>query len=215
MSDTVTLKASVRETSGTKATAKLRQQGLLPAVVYGHKQDPVSVSVESRTFVSNLINGNRIMDLDIDGKTDTIMVKDVQYDYLGKDIIHADLMRVNLSEKVKVQVQIELRGTAPGTHEGGMIEELMNTLEVECTVRDIPEVLVVNIKELHLNQTIHAGEIELPAGIVLVTDPEAAVVACHEMAAAASEAEGEEAVEGEASAEPEVITEKKDEEAAE
>ncbi|MHC5082522.1 MAG: 50S ribosomal protein L25, partial [Planctomycetota bacterium] len=214
MSDTVTLKASVREQAGTKATAKLRQQGLLPAVVYGHKQDPVSVSVESRTFINNLIHGNRIMDLDVNGKTDTIMVKAVQYDYLGKDIIHADLMRVNLSEKVKVQVQIELRGNAKGTHEGGIIEELMNTLEVECTVRDMPEKLIVNIKELELNATIHAGEIEMPDGITLITDSDAAVVACHEMAAAKSEdeegVEGEEGAEG--SAEPEVITEKKDEE---
>jgi large subunit ribosomal protein L25 len=217
MSETVAVKANVREMTGTRDAVRLREQGKLPAVVYGHKKEPVSIILDAHEFVENLHHGHRIFKIDIDGKKDTILVKDLQYDYLGKDVIHADLMRVNLSERVKVEVMIELRGTAEGTHMGGIVEEMMNAIEVECEVKDIPEVLPVIIKDLKLNEVLHAGQVELPEGMTLVTDSDAVVVSCHETKAAL--AEEEVAVEGEEGAEegaePEVITEKKEEEASE
>ena len=214
MSDTVVLKASVREQLGTRNSVALRQQGKLPAVIYGHKKEPVSIVLESREFLDSLHHGNRIFEVDLAGAKDTLLVKDLQYDYLGDTVIHADLMRVNLSERVKVEVMIKLTGTAAGTHMGGIVEEIMNSIEVECAVRDIPEFLPVDIKGLELEKTLRASEIELPAGCTLITDPNAGVVGCHESKAAVAEeeeeVEGEEAVEG--ATEPEVITEKKDEE---
>jgi large subunit ribosomal protein L25 len=213
MSDTVVLKASVREQSGTRSSVALRQQGKLPAVVYGHGKEPVSIALESKAFLDLLHHGSRIFEVDLAGEKDTLLVKDLQYNYLGSEVIHADLIRVNLSERVKVQVMIHLVGTAAGTHMGGMVEEIMNSIEVECAVSEIPESLPVDIKGLELDQTLRAGEIKLPDGFTLITDPNATVVSCHETKAAL--AEEEEAVEGqegaEESAEPEVITEKKEE----
>jgi large subunit ribosomal protein L25 len=211
MSETVTFKASVRPQGGTRNSARLREQGKLPAVVYGHKKEPISICMDAHDFVENLHHGHRIFDVDIDGVKDTLLVKDLQYDYLGKTVIHADLMRVDMSERVKVQVMIELRGTAVGTHAGGIVEEIMNAIEVECAVRDIPETLPLNIKDLGLNESILAGQVELPNGFTLVTDPDAVVVICHETKAvtAAEEAQGVEAG-AEAATEPEVITEKKE-----
>ena len=107
MSDTVGLKARIREQVGTKSAVKLREQGLIPAVVYGHKQEPVSICVNAHEFVENLHHGHRLLEVEIDGKKDTMLVKDLQYDYLGKDVIHADLMRVNLSERLTVEVMRE------------------------------------------------------------------------------------------------------------
>lgn len=217
MSETVKLKASVREQSGTRSSVALREQGNLPAIVYGHKKDPVAICLDTRAFLDLLHHGNRIFEVDLAGEKDTLLVKDIQYDYLGDTVIHADLMRVNLSERVKVEVMIHLTGTAAGTHEGGMVEEIMNRIEVECAVSDIPESLPLDIKGLELNQTVRASEIPLPEGIVLVTDPNAAVVSCHEAkiaAAGEADAEGEEAAEAGAG-EPEVITEKKQEESSE
>jgi len=216
MTESVTLKANIREQSGSRHAVKLREQGKLPAVVYGHKQESLAIALDGRDFLDALHHGHRIFDIDIDGKKDTLMVKDLQYNYLGDTVIHADLVRVNLNERVKVEVMIELRGTAAGTHMGGIVEEVMNRIEVECLVRDIPEHLPVNIKDLELNASLHAGQIELPEGFTLVTDPEAVVVTCHESKAAVAEegeGAGEEAAEG--AAEPEVITEKKEEEASE
>lgn len=212
MSDTVALKAQVREQAGSRVAARLREQGQLPAVVYGHKQDPVSITLAAREFLDALHHGHRILDVDINGTAETLLVKEVQYDYLGKSVIHADLMRVNLSEKLTVQVNVQFRGTAQGTLDGGIVDEVLTHVDVACKVSDIPEELVVNIKDLGLGQTIHAGQIELPAGVTLVTDPEAVLAVCHE-AKAALAAEGEEAGAVEGAAEPEVITEKKAEEA--
>lgn len=214
MSETVVLKASVREESGTRKSVALRQQGKLPAVVYGHKKEPVAIALDAREFLDSLHHGNRIFDVDLAGEKDTLLVKDLQYDYLGDTVIHADLMRVNLSERVKVQVMLKLIGTAAGTHMGGIVEEIMNSIEVECAVSEIPEFLAVDIKGLELDQTLRASEIALPDGFTLVTDPNAGVVGCHESKAAVAEeeeaVEGEEGVEG--AAEPEVITEKKEDE---
>lgn len=216
MSETVVLQASVREQSGTRNSVALRQQGKLPAIVYGHKKEPVAVSLDAHAFLDSLHHGNRIFDVDLDGVKDTLLVKDLQYDYLGDRVIHADLMRVDLNERVKLEVMVKLVGTAAGTHMGGIIEEIMNRIEVECAVRDIPEFLTVDIKGLELDQTLRASEIALPDGFTLVTDPNAGVVGCHESKAVLAEeeaAEGEEGAEG--AAEPEVITEKKEEESAE
>ena len=220
MSDTVALKADIRELTGSRNTARLRVAGKMPAVVYGHQKEPVSITLDTHEFVENLHHGHRIFEVEVNGKKDTMLVKDLQYDHLGKNVIHADLMRVNLSERVTVQVMLDIRGTAAGTHQGGMVEEVMNAIEVECEVRNIPEALPVNIKDLDINEVIHAGQIELPEGFVLVTDPEAVVVSCHEpkVAPVVEEEvlEGVEGIEGaEEAAEPEVITEKKEDESAE
>ena len=216
MSETVKLQASIREESGTRNSVALRQQGKLPAVVYGHKKESVSIALNAREFLESLHHGNRIFDVDLGGAKDTLLVKELQYDYLGDTVIHADLVRVNLSERVKVQVMIKLVGTAVGTHMGGIVEEIMNSIEVECAVSNIPEFLPVDIKGLELEKTLRAGEIALPEGFTLVTDPNAGVVGCHESKAALAEeeeaVEGEEGVEG--AAEPEVITEKKEDEDA-
>lgn len=216
MSETVALKANIRESTGTRNASQLRDQGKLPAVVYGHKQEPVSITLDTHEFVENLHHGHRIFEVEVDGSKDTMLVKDLQYDHLGKTVIHADLMRVNLSERVKVEVMIELRGTAAGTHMGGIVEEMMNAIEIECEVQDIPEILPVNVKDLGINEVLHAGQIQLQEGFVLVTDPDAVVVSCHETkAAVAVEEVAVELEEGaEEAAEPEVITEKKEEDQA-
>lgn len=215
MSETMVLKANIRREGGSNKSAALRKQGQLPAIIYGHKQEPLPVSIEARAFLDGLHSGSRIFDLDIDGQKNTIMIKELQYDHLGKSILHADLMRVNLSERVTVEVPVELRGTAEGTHEGGIVEMVLSSIEIECMVSQIPETIPVNIKGLGLNQSLHAGQIELPSGFKLMTDTEALVVICHEPAAVKAEeavtAEGAEAGPGE----PEVITEKKKEEAEE
>ncbi|MHC4753000.1 MAG: 50S ribosomal protein L25, partial [Planctomycetota bacterium] len=123
MEKTLLLKAEVREHTGSKAVQRVREQGRIPAIVYGHKQEPVAISLDAHNFVEGLHHGHRLMDVQVGRKKEKMIVKELQYDYLGKNIIHADLMRVDITESVKVTVPIELKGTARGTHEGGIIEE--------------------------------------------------------------------------------------------
>lgn len=186
----------------------MRKQGQLPAIVYGHKQEPVAIALDAHDFTEGLHHGHRLMDVKIDGKTQKTIVKDLQYDYLGRDIVHADLMRVDVTETVRITVPIELKGTAQGTHEGGIVEEHADHIEVECQVTNMPESIVVSIKDLAVGEGIHAGEITLPDGVTLASSPETLLVACHVVAVAKTTDELEE----EAPTAPEVIGEKKEEE---
>ena len=209
MADNIVLKATVREKLGTTTAVKQRNQGMMPAVMYGHGQEPCSFVTDHREFSLALNHGQRIFEIDINGKSETAMVKALQYDYLGKEVIHADFVRVDMSETVHVSVAVAFKGTAVGTTQGGMLDTQLDNIEVECAVSAIPETIDVSVKELEVGGAIHAGEIELPAGATLVTDSDAVIVTCHLVAEAKSTEEmQEELPEGG----PEVITEKATEE---
>jgi len=211
MEKTLLLKAELREHSGSKHAAKVRKQGRIPAILYGHKKEPVAISLDAHNFVEGLHHRHRLMDVQIGKKKEKMIVKDLQYDYLGKDIIHADLMRVSVTETVKVTVPIELKGTAKGTHESGIIEEHADHLEIECKATDIPETIAVSIKDVSVGDALHAGDIELADGVKLVSSPEMLVVTCHLVAAAKTT----EQVEEEMPVAPEVISEAKEAEGEE
>jgi large subunit ribosomal protein L25 len=205
MGKSLLLKAEIREHTGSKAVQKVRQQSRIPAIVYGHKQEPVAISLDAHNFVEGLHHGHRLIDVEIGRKKEKMIVKDLQYDHLGKNIIHADLMRVDVTEMVKVTVPIELKGMAKGTHEGGIVEEHADHLEIECRANDIPETIVVSVKEVHVGDALHSGDIELPQGVKLAGSPGTLIVTCHLVAAAKTT----EQVEEEMPAAPEVIGEPK------
>ncbi|MBW8038748.1 MAG: 50S ribosomal protein L25 [Planctomycetes bacterium] len=208
MEKTSQLTATIRENTGSKAAAKERKKGRIPAIVYGHKKEPVAISLDAHNLVETLHHGHRLMDVQIGKKSQKMLVKDLQYDYLGKDIIHVDLMRVDITETVKVTVPIELKGKAKGTLEGGVISEHTDHLEIECLAADIPESIVVSVADMDVGDTLHAKDIELPAGARLSSSPEILLITCSLVAAAKA---AEEAEEEEPTA-PEVITEARDSE---
>src|SRR6056297_496610 len=130
MKDTLLLKAEIRKKTGTSNSAGLRRQGRIPATIYGHKEDPLSVSLDEHNLVEGLHHGARFLEVDVEGKKETVIFKDLQYDYLGRDIIHVDMMRVNVTEDVTVSVPVELKGIAIGTKEGGIIETQADSIDV-------------------------------------------------------------------------------------
>ncbi|MHA2069353.1 MAG: 50S ribosomal protein L25 [Candidatus Thorarchaeota archaeon] len=201
------MKAEKRDQTGTKSAARVRKAGRVPGIVYGHKKEPIAISLDAHNLVQSLHHGHRLFDIQIGRKKDKVLLKDLQYDYLGKDIIHIDLIRVDVSESVKVTVPIELKGTAQGTHEGGIIEEHLDHLEIECKVTDIPESIIVLVKEVGVGDALHAGDVELPEGIKLITSSSQVIVTCSLVAAAKSTEELEEEV----PAAPEIIGEAKEE----
>jgi large subunit ribosomal protein L25 len=207
MEKSLLLKAEIREQTGSGHSAKLRRQGRVPAVVYGHKKEPVAVSLDAHTLVEGLHQGHRVVDVQIGKKQEKMVIKDLQYDHLGRDIIHVDLMRVDVSETIEVSVPIEIKGVAKGTHEGGVVEVHTNQLEVECKVTEIPKSIVVNVKEVGVGDTLHAGDVELPTGVKLVSLPTTLIVTCSVIA----EVKTTEELEAEMPAAPEVIGEVKEE----
>jgi large subunit ribosomal protein L25 len=210
--EALVLKAQIRNTGGSKHAMALREAGMIPAVVYGHKEKPVSIALNAHDFLVGLQHGLRLFDIQLDNKKEKLLIKEVQYDHLGKDILHADFMRVDLTERVKVAVPVELKGPAKGASEGGVIDHHLAQLEVECVVTNIPASISVSIKELGIGDSIKAGEIQLPEGVKLITDPVAIVLTCHLVAEVVAPVEAE----IEAPTAPEVIgREKKEEEVEE
>lgn len=211
-SNVIPLPAEPRQQTGTRATRRLRQTGQLPAIVYGHKQDAVNVSVPAKPFNEALNKGAHVFELAVGGKKENALLKDVQYDHLGTNIIHIDFARVDLNEKVTVTVGIELKGEAPGEKEGGVLQQILNEIEVECVVTEIPAGIVFNVSGVKLDDTVHVKDLVLPKGVVALTDADGIVAICHAIkeevldgAAAADAAEPEvikkEKAEGEAEAE--------------
>ena len=206
MEKNLVLKGEIREHTGSKHAVKVREQGRIPAIMYGHKQEPVALSFDAHNLAVGLHHGHRVVDVQIGRKKETTMFKALQYDHLGKNIIHVDLMRVDVTETVRVTVPIELKGIAKGTHESGIIEEHADHLEIECKVSDIPETIVVSVKEVGVGDSLHASDAELPAGLTLVSSPSTLLVTCSLVAAAKSTEE----IEEEEPAAPEVIGEEKE-----
>lgn len=196
------LKAEIRKPGGSREAARLRRAGRVPGVIYGHKQAAASIALDPKLLEREIEHGAHLFTIEMGGKNETCLLKDVQYDHLGLHAMHVDFIRVDLNERVKVKVPLELRGTAKGVADGGVVTQLMMDIEIECQVAAIPDNIRVNIADLALNQMIHVRELPLPAGFKALGDAEAIVVMCREPLAAV---EAVAPVEGATAAEPEVI----------
>ncbi|MGQ0627029.1 MAG: 50S ribosomal protein L25, partial [Phycisphaerales bacterium] len=173
-----TLKVVVREKPGTRYAQRARSAGHLPGVIYGHKAAPVSVNFDFDDAVPHIEAGEKVFKLDFPGsknadENQVVLLKEVQFDYLGDSIIHADFARVDLNERVRTKVHVVLIGEAKGLKSAGAI--LMhptNELEIECRVADLPDQVQVDISDLELDATITADRVKLPtADMKLITDP--------------------------------------------
>lgn len=176
MSVIVTIKANPRAQSGSRAAFKLRKSGQVPGIVYGHKQDNVQVSVSAEELDRAIrIQHARVLDLQIGGKTETVLVRELQWDYLGKQMVHVDFERKDRSELVRVTVPVELRNSPKATG-GGVLDQPLHTLHIECPLGSIPEAIRVDILNLTLGAPIHVRELTLPEGVKVLESPEAVVV---------------------------------------
>lgn len=176
MAVAVTLKATARAVSGSRAAIKLRKLGMVPAVVYGHKLANVQVAVDAEELDRAIrVQHARVLDLDIDGKPETVLIRELQWDYLGKQMIHVDFERKDRAELVRVTVPVELRN-APKATGGGVIDQPLHTLHVECPLGNIPEAIRIDLTNLVLGQPIHVKELTLPEGVKVLEAPEAVVV---------------------------------------
>ena len=207
MAETAQIKAQPRQQLGTRANRRLRATGALPGVIYGHKEAIVPITLPAKEVTHHLDHGRHLFALDLDGRSETVLIKEVQYDHLGKQLIHVDFTRVNLDERVEVTVPIELRGESLGQKEGGVLQQVITELEIECLVTEIPDVIRHDISELPLDGEVRIGDLKLPEGIKVLQDADQVVCSVH-----AVKEEALETAEEAASDEPEVIGRKADDE---
>lgn len=176
MSVIVTIKANPRAHTGSRAAFKLRKSGQVPGIVYGHKQDNVQVSVSAEELDRAIrIQHARVLDLEIGGKTETVLVRELQWDYLGKQMVHVDFERKDRAELVRVTVPVELRNSPKATG-GGVLDQPLHSLHIECPLGNIPEAIRIDILNLTLGAPIHVRELVLPDGVKVLEAPEAVVV---------------------------------------
>jgi large subunit ribosomal protein L25 len=194
------LQVRIRNEAGSNAVKRVRRAGDIPAILYGHGEANVCLAVPSHQVGAAIRHGAKMVELRGD-VSDTALIREVQWDSLGMNVLHIDLTRVSATEKVQVTLALELRGEAPGTRQGGMLEHLIHEIEVECPAGSLPERIEVNINSLQLGQAIKLGEIPLPDKVVLIGDPDEVVVHCVSVSAVPEEEEVAVAEPGE----PEVI----------
>ena len=212
--ETMSLKGEPRDAQGTRKARALRKEGKLPVVIYGHGEPPESVSLDQHEVQIALKRGARTLKVDVRGEVKPYLIKDVQYDHFADTPVHLDLARVDLNERVRVKVGIELRGVPKGVAEGGVLDQSMGQIEIECLVTDIPDTLHPFVTQLALGESLLVKDLQLPPGVVAMAEPEERIATVRKLVeeVAAAPVEGEEA----ATAEPERIGRiKKDEEAEE
>lgn len=176
MAEVVKLVTQPREGRGSQKAKQLRRTGLIPAVVYGHKEATVAIALPGDALFKAIRQGAHIINLETGGNTQTALIKEIQWDHLGKELLHVDFARVSADERVTVSVPIEVRGTAVGIAAGGVLDQPLHTLRVECPVVSIPASIRVNVGELQLGSAIHVRELTLPEGIKAMDDPDVIVV---------------------------------------
>ena len=213
--DFVDLQATLREGKGKEANKKLRERGLVPAVVYKKGEETVSLNIDRKDFAKALhteAGENVIIKLRVDGlkkKRDrTVVLKEIQKDPIRDHFLHVDFQEISLTETLKVKVPLAGKGEAIGVKEdGGVLQQVLWEAEVECLPTNIPEKIEIDISGLKIGDAIHVNGIKVPEGVKLLADPETVVFTVEhpkkveEVVAAAAEGGIEE---------PEVIKEKKE-----
>ena len=197
--ETPTLAAEQRQRHGSRYSQRLRKAGRLPGVVYGHGADPVSISLDAKATLKHLHHGNHVFNVEIDGKdAETCLVKDLQFGYLGDNVVHVDFTRVDLDEIVTIIVKLDLRGQLAGTKKANtaMVTDL-NDVEVSCPVRHIPEAFRVDLESF--DESVTVGDIELPEHVTILTSPDSNIA--HIEVQAGEDSEDDDAAEGDAPAE--------------
>ena len=213
----VSIEVVKREETGKNANRRLRAAGAIPAVLYGGKPDPMAIQIDRKTLHELLKKAggeNAVFLLKLAGtqKSRHAMIRHLDVDPISRQIVHIDFQRIDLTEKVRVQVPIHTVGLATGVkNEGGVLDFVTREVEVECLPSDIPTQLEVDVSELHVGQHVEARSLAMPAGVELLEEPERVIVSVsHSRVAAEVEqlegeaAGGETLIEAEA-VEPEVI----------
>jgi large subunit ribosomal protein L25 len=214
MAKAIQLKAQPRSGAGTVEAKKARKAGLVPAVIYGrHLGKPQNLQLDAKELKAALgkTTGEHVLvDLEITGGEKTLaLIQDVQHQPLSRAILHLDFHALRADEKMHTTVPVVVFGESSGVkNSGGILEQLLRSIEVSCLPKDLPESIVIDVTPLEIGNAVHIKDLPLPEGVTALGNPETSVL---HIAAPAVEEAATPGAEGAAAAEPEVIKEKKPE----
>lgn len=218
MSKQEILHAEERGDAGRSAAKKLRGEGRVPAILYGTKTKATSLTISEKEIsllLGHAAGESLLVDLEIKGtdggsRKETALIQEVQHHPVKGKILHVDFHAVSMTETLRTEVPLEPVGEAEGVkNQGGVLEQGLRSLEIECLPRDLPDLIEFDISALKIGDSIHIGQLQMPKGVKAVGDPEILVA----MVSAPRVQEEESTSEDEAPTEPEVIREKPSEEA--
>ncbi|HZI99790.1 MAG TPA: 50S ribosomal protein L25/general stress protein Ctc [Gemmatimonadaceae bacterium] len=211
------LSASARDNGGKGVARKLRSEGRVPAIVYGHGRDPLALSINTRELeklLDHISAESTVIDLDIDGRPSRTLIREIQRHPFKRQILHVDFQELVAGEKISVSIPIVLTGVPDGVRmDGGILDQTMRELEIEVDPSNIPNHVEVDVTKLMIGSSVHVRDLQLPEGVEVLDDEDASVCVVSAPRAAIEEtAAAPEGAEAEAAAEPEVIRAKKPDE---
>ena len=166
-----------REQPGSQAAKALRKEGKIPANFYYTGEENINLAIDKKVFRKVIHSGHHIFEVELNGKTQYVMIKEVQYHPVSDDIIHIDLMRVRRDEKMTIFVPIILEGTALGVKEGGILTQNLSTLEISCLPSDVPDHIVVDVTDFEMNHVMNVSEIKVGDNVEIITAEDMDVLA--------------------------------------
>jgi large subunit ribosomal protein L25 len=215
MADAAKIRVETRDPAknkgtGTRVSRRLRAKGRIPAVIYGHKQAVVPITVGRDDVWRMIKTPGHLADLELGESTETVLIREVQWDHLGKEILHLDFSRVSAEEVIETEVTLELRGQAAGIANGGILEHLVHRLSINCRAGAIPDSIKADVSHLQIDEGIHVRDLSLPPDVTVNADPDLLLV--HVVVRGTQEEPAAEAA-AEGTTQPEVIKpERKDKE---
>jgi large subunit ribosomal protein L25 len=215
MAKQVKLSARPRADVGRNSVKHLRTRGVIPAVIYGHKDQPNNLEINESdisALLAHAVGENILVELEISGgATKLSLIQEVQHHPVRGDILHVDFLEVAMDEMLYTEVPIEPTGEADGVKNfGGLLEHSLRFLAIECLPKDLPEIILVDVSSLGLNQSLHVRDLVLPAGVKATNEEDLTVFSVAEPKTEVTPVAGADAPKG-----PEVIKEKKPAEGAE
>ncbi len=213
---TAQLSVSARSDTGKGVARKLRAAGRIPAIIYGHAREPLSLSLDTHTLellLEKVFYRTTVFELDMDGTKSNALIREIQRHPYKKEILHIDFQELVAGEKVTVSVPLSFIGASIGVKEGGIIDQIMHDLSIRVDPMQIPNKIEIDVTTLAIGRSIHVGDVKVPDGVEVLDDVEATICTC----AAPKEEKAPEPVEGApVAAEPEVLSKgkKEDEEGA-
>ena len=168
-----------RSELGTSTARSMRRNGKIPANYYYHGEPNQNIAIDRKIFNQAVQSGQKVFEVEMDGETLYVMIKDAQYHPVTEDVMHVDLMRVRRTEKMTFSIPIVLEGEAAGATEGGLVAQVASSIEIECFPTDVPESITLDISGLELNSAITASELILLEDIVLISPEDTTIATCN------------------------------------
>lgn len=171
----IKLLAEVRESRGSSYSRNLRAKGQIPGVIYGKGREPLALSIDEKE-IKKVIGKNSLIDLGFGEETASVVLKDIQRDPLRGNPIHFDFQEVDLKQRITITVSIHLEGTPAGIKEGGILQQTLREVDLECLPTEMPNYLQVDISHLKVGESLHVDELVVPENLTILTSPEEVVV---------------------------------------